>query len=328
MTTVIRSNFPDLNNANFYKVAFEGYTEHPMVYETIFNVKDSKRATEYVSAVSGLGMPGIKTEGDSMTYDSPIQLYDGSVTHTTYAQGVRLTMEAMQDDEYNVLGERLFRSVGRGFNQRVETEAANVFNNGFTDSAAYHGPDGKPLFSETHYKNPDETTSYISNTTASAADLSVVALKFAITNFENMTDERGLKFNQKARYLLVAPENKWVAQEILQSQLVPHEADTNVFGHGLTGEHVVHSANTQTNTKNVLNNYVNLIVWPFLTDVNSWYLLSDKSNHTLNFFWRMKFTVRKDNEFNTWDARYGAAMRFSTYWEKGWLGAYGVLGAD
>src|SRR5574343_559245 len=125
--TVIRANFADLNNANFYKIAFQGDTEHPMVYDQIFNVKDSKRATEYISAVSGLALPTSKAEGADMEYDTPIQLYDGSVSHITYAQGVRLTREAMEDDEYNIMGERLFQSLGRGFNQRVETQAAAFF---------------------------------------------------------------------------------------------------------------------------------------------------------------------------------------------------------
>lgn len=301
--TVVRANFADLNNSNFYKVAFQGYNEHPMVYDKIFNVKDSTRATEYISAVSGLAIPSSKNEGDDMLYDSPIQLYDGSVTHTTYAQGVRLTMEAMQDDQYNIMGERLFQSLGRGFNQRVETQAAAFFSDGF---ATQKGPDGSYIFSTTHPKNPDETSSYISNRASTDADLSTTSLKSALTAFENMTDERGLKFNQKAKYLLVPADLKWTAMEILQSALEPYVAE---------------------NTKNVLNNSLELIVWPYLSVADDWFLLSDKSQHTMNFFWRMKFTVRRDNDFGTWDAKYGAAMRFSVYCEKAWQGAYGVNGA-
>lgn len=300
--TVIRANFADLNNANFYKVAFQGYTEHPTVYDKIFNVKDSKRATEYVSAVSGLAIPGAKTEGADMDYDTPIQLYDGSVSHTTYAQGVRLTMEAMQDDEHNIMGERLFGSLGRGFNQRVETQAAAFFNNGFDSQT---GPDAAYIFASNHPKNPDESSSSISNI-ITAADLSTTSLKAALTAMENQTDERGLKFNQKAKYLLVPADLKWTAMEILSSALEPYVAE---------------------NTKNVLNNSLELIVWPYLTDADAWFLLSEKSAHTLNFFWRMKFTVRRDNDFDTWDAKYGAAMRFSVYTEKAWLGTMGSRGA-
>lgn len=301
--TVIRANFSDLNNANFYRIAFEGYKDHPMVYDQIFNVKDSKRATEYISAVSGLAMPTAKAEGDDMGYDSPIQLYDGSVSHTTYAQGVRITREALEDDEYDILGERLFRALGRGFNQRVETSAAAVFNNGFT---TFTGPDGVALFSTQHPKNPNEATTYISNRAATDADLSTTSLKAALTAFENQTDERGLKFNQTAKILLVPADLKWTAQEILSSALEPYVAE---------------------NTKNVLNNSLRLIVWPFLTDADTWFLLGDKSDHNLNFFWRRKFNVKKDSDFDTDDAKYGASMRFSTYVEKGWLGTYGVAGA-
>lgn len=300
--TVIRANFADLNNANFYKMAFAGYTEHPTVYDKIFNVKSSTRKTEYVSAVSGLAMPNSKAEGNDIEYDDPKQLYDGSVTHVSYAQGVRITKEAMDDDEYNVFS-RLPSAMGRGFAQRVETEAANCFNNGFT---TFTGADGVAMFATTHPKNPDEATTYITNTPAAAADLSVASLKAALTAFENMTDERGLKFAQKAKMLIVPSDLKWTAMEILESALEPYVAE---------------------NTKNVLANGLELVVWPYLTDADTFFLASDKANHTLNFWWRTKFTVKKDSDFNSWDARYAAFMRFGLGVEKGWQGLYGVQGA-
>lgn len=302
--TVIRANFNDLNNANWYKVGFGGFKEYPELYSKVFNVKDSKRATEYVTAMSGVAMPSTKAEGSDMTYDDPKQLYDGSVSHTTYAQGIRLTMEALQDDEYNVLGEKLFRSMGRGFAQRVETEAWNVFNRAFT--AGYTGPDGVVLCATTHPKNPDEATTYISNRLATDSDLSVSTLKTMLTNFKNMTDERALKFTQVPKYLIVPTDLEWTAKEILTSAQEPYVAD---------------------NTNNVLQNSLELLVVPYLTDTDAWFIASDKADHTLNFFWRMKFTIDRDNDFDSRDAKYGAVMRFSTYWEKGWQGIYGTPGA-
>lgn len=302
--TIIRANVNDLNNANFYKVAFGGFKEWPELYTQVFNVRDSKRATEYVTAMSGLAMPSSKIEGGDMTYDDPKQLYDGSVSHTTYAQGVRLTMEALQDDEYNILGEKMFRSMGRGFAQRVETEAWNVFNRAFT--AGYTGPDGVVLCSTSHPKNPDESTTYISNRAATDADLSVSALKSAITNFKSMTDERGLRFTQTPKKLIVTTGDEWTAKEILTSALEPYVAE---------------------NTNNVLQNSLELLVVPYLSDADNWFLVSDKADHTLTFFWRMKFNIDRDNDFDSRDAKYGAVMRFSTFWEKGWQGVYGVAGA-
>lgn len=302
--TVIRANFPDLNNANLTDVAFQGYTDHPSLIDTIFNVESSNRATEYYSAVSGLALPTAKAEGTDMDYDAPIQLYDGSVTHTTVAQGVRLTMEAMADDEKGILGQRLFSSMGRGFGQYRETAGANVFNRAF--NASYTGPDGATLCSTTHPKNPDEATTYILNRPSTDVDLSVSSLKSALTTFRNMTDERGLRFMQTPKYLLVPSDLEWTAKEILGSALEPYVND---------------------NTKNVLANSLQLLVWPFLTDTDAWFILSDKMGHTLTWYWRMKFTVKKDNDFDTWDAKYGAAMRLSTTWKIGWKGVYGTQGA-
>jgi phage major head subunit gpT-like protein len=208
----------------------------------------------------------------------------------------------MDDDEYSVFT-KMPNSLGRGFAQRVETEAANCFNNGFT---TFTGADGVAMFSTVHPKNPNESTTYITNTPAAAADLSVASLKAAITAFENQTDERGLKIAQRAKFLIVPADLDFTAQEILQSQLEPYIVE---------------------NTKNVLNSRLTAVVWPFLTDADSWFMAADKADHTLNFWWRTKFTVKRDSDFNSWDARYAAFMRFGLGVEKGWLGLYGVQGA-
>jgi hypothetical protein len=47
----------------------------------------------------------------------------------------------------------------------------------------------------------------------------------------------------------------------------------------------------------------------YLTDTDSWFLLADE--HKINFFWRRKPEFFKGNDFDTQDAKFQSAMRFS-----------------
>jgi phage major head subunit gpT-like protein len=258
--TVLRANVADLLNEQFYKIAFNEFNRHAEQYSQIFNVKTSGKNDEHVSAISGLPIAPTKTEGADMTYYDPIQLYDGTYTHTTYSMGVRLTWESMDDDQYGILGQRLFSSMGNGFKQRVETAGAGVFINGF-QASGYDGPDSVPLFSVSHPRNPDEASTVHANKPATDADLTVSSLKAGITNFEKTKDERGLNIQLRPRKLLIPVDLDFTADEILQSALEPYIAE---------------------NTKNVLaGRGLGKVVNHYLTDPDAWFLLADKGDHTL-----------------------------------------------
>jgi hypothetical protein len=298
---VLRNNFLDLLEEKFREIAFLKYNDQPEQFPKVFNVKTSVKNNEHLSGVSGLGLPGSKAEGADMTYDDPEQLWDITATHTTYAQGARMSMESMDDDLYGILGERMFGSMGRGFRQRAETQAWAVLNNGFTTQLT---ADGVALFSESHTRNPNDSTTH-ANRPSTDADLSVSSLKSAITNFRNTLDERGLKLDIQPSNLVVPVELEFTAKEILQSVLEPYVTE---------------------NQKNVLSGYnLGVVQTPFLTDTDAWFLTADKSDHELCFFWRKQFTVKRDSDFDSWDAKFGGCMRLSTV-VRDWRGTYGTSG--
>jgi len=298
----LRTTNPDLLEEKFREIAFNNFDQHADQYTSCYNVIYSQKNNEHFSSMSGLGMPGTKAEGSDMTYDDPVQLWDTTFTPITYAKGLRITMEAMDDDQYGILGERMFSTMGRGFKERVEQTAADVFNNGFTTQTA---SDGVALFSTSHTRNPDDATTH-SNRAGTDADLSVATLKAAITNFEDTRDHRGLHIRLMPSQLVVTTADRFTAEEILKSELQPYvtENQVNVLrSEGLTP---------------VVNNY--------LTDADSWFLLANKSDHDLTFVWRKPFTVKRDSDFDSWDAKFGAVMRFDAG-VIDWRGTYGVAGA-
>jgi phage major head subunit gpT-like protein len=294
----LRTNTPDLLEEKFRSIMFNSFMQHPDQYSRCFNVLQSKKNNEHLSGMSGLGMPGSKAEGASQTYDDPEQLWDTTFTNVTYAQGYRVSMEAMDDDQYGILGQRMFGTSGKGFKQRVEVTAANVFNNGFTTQLA---DDGVALFSTSHTRNPNDATTH-ANAPSTAGALSVSTLKTAITNFEDTLDHRGLNMRLIPKKLVVPTALRFTAEEILQSQLEPYVAE---------------------NQKNVLREEgLSVEVNNYLTDTNNWFLLAEKSDHELLFFWRKQLTFKRDSDFDSWDAKFAAIMRFVAG-VQGWRGTYG-----
>ena len=300
--TVISTNVADLLEEKFREIFFLAYMDKPEQYSRCFNVESSVKNNEHMSGISGLAMPNTKAQGADMGYDDPEQLWDTTATHVTYAQGGRVTMEAQDDDQYGILGNRMFGSMGRGFRQRVDTVAANVFNNGFTTQTS---SDGVALFSESHTRNPNDATTH-SNRPSTDADLSVASLKAGITNFEQTLDHRGLLLNIKPTQIVVPNEERFTAEEILQSNLEPY---------------------VNENTKNVVSEEgLSVVVNDYLTDPDAWFLLGEKADHQIYFFWRKQPTFKRDSDFDSWDAKFGGVMRFSTHVQD-WRGTYGTTGA-
>ncbi len=143
-------------------------------------------------------------------------------------------------------------------------------------------------------------------TPAVAADLTVSSLQAAINAIEDATDDNGIVLSLKPKTLLVPTVLKWTAKELLKSKNKPGTADNDV--NALEDEELGY------------------MTWPYLTDPDAWFLLTDKEEHELNFFWRRKLDTDDDADFDTGDLKFKATMRFSVKWTD-YRGVYGSPGA-
>jgi len=65
----------------------------------------------------------------------------------------------------------------------------------------------------------------------------------------------------------------------------------------------------------------------YLTDTDAWFLLAEKGNHMLKFFWRVKLgALRRGTDFDSTNLKHLARMRFSVGYSH-WMGTYGSAGA-
>ena len=300
--TTFRDNQPDLIADGFRTILFDKYNSYPWEYDRIFNIETSKKNQEKDSGLSGLGAMPSKAEGESIQYDDPIQGYDVTYTHVTYGMGFRVSEEMWEDDQYGKI-KKMPNALAKSARITIEQTCANIFNNGFV-TTYNSGGDGKALFDTDHPLSGGGT---YANEPAVAADLTVSSLQAMVQAMEETQGDRGEILAIKPKLLVVPIDLKYTARELLKSSLKPYTADNEI---------------------NALeDDDLKYFVWHYLTDPDAWFLLADKEDHELNFFWRRKLDTDHDADFDTGDLKFKATMRFSTKWSD-WRGAHGSPGAS
>jgi phage major head subunit gpT-like protein len=299
--TMQRSNSPEVLAQGLRSILFEKYASYPWEYKQIFNVLKSGKKEEEDFSLSGLGLMPQKPEGQSIVYDDPISGFSTKYTHVSYGMGFRVTHEMLEDDQYGKI-RKMPLALARSARHTIEQTAANIFNFGFV-TAHNVGGDGKALFATDHALSGGGTSS---NRPAIGADLSLTSLQEAILTMEETVDDRGLLLAIKPKMLIVPPELRWTARELLDSKLKP---------------------GVETNDINpILEDDLNYFVYHYLTDDDAWFLVGDKDDHEMNFFWREPLTTESEEDFDTGDMKFKAFMRFSVKWSD-WRGVYGSPGA-
>lgn len=293
-----RGNFGDLLAPGFRMIFFDNLGRKESQYTTLYNMLTSSRQYEDDSYVSGFGFIPLKSEGVEMDSDEVIQGFDKRYVHDTYALQYRITEEMEEDDLYSIM-KKLPAALGTSMKETIETDGANMFNNGF-NAAIETGGDGKELFATDHPLVGGGTQK---NELSTAADLDATSLEQALIDIRATTDDRGLLVHLRPRLLVVPPEMEWTAQILLKSALDPDSAN---------------------NAINPALNKLQIVVNDYLTDTDAWFILCD--THELNWFWRVNPDHMQGNDFGTGDAKFKVRARWKRGWSIPW-GAFGSPGA-
>ena len=275
--------------------------EHKEIYET----ETSERSFEEETKLSGFTAAPVKNEGSAIRYDNAQEAWTARYNHETIAQGFSLTEEAIEDNLYDSLSARYTKSLARSMAYTKQVKAANVLNNGFTNSAQYYGGDGVPLFSASHPLVSGGTNSNIPTT---PADLNETSLEAAVIQIAAWTDERGLLIAAKPRKLVIPSALQFVATRLLETSLRVGTNDNDI--------------NALKNNGSIPEGYA---INHFLTDPNAWFLTTDVPNGMKHFV-RVPMSTGMDGDFDTGNVRYKARERYSFGWSDP-LGMYGSQGA-
>lgn len=225
-----RDTLTEILAPGHFDVILNDIEQWPEEYSMYFKVEDSNKRQETTKSVTGFGLVPDKDEGDDMEFDDALQGYAEEFVHVTYVLGYRVSEELYEDDLYKIIN-RLPTQLSQSFKQTVEVLGAGLLNNGFTDSAAYQGPDGEPLFGDgsllTHPR-PDGGT--WTNQLATAADLSMDTIELLVELLEGTVDDRGLPGMIRAKTFIVPAEERFNIKELLDPAAMLEKPQTSQRG--------------------------------------------------------------------------------------------------
>jgi phage major head subunit gpT-like protein len=275
----------------------ERFDAPSLTYTQVFNIRDSRRAYEEITGITGFDQFTEKDEGDTITYDKLLQGYDKRFKHKTYAKGFQITLEAMDDDIDGAISDAA-PALARVARNSIETEAFSDFNNGFGSVTT---PDGVSLFSASHPLVGGGTASNLIS-----GDFAQGTLEQAVNMYQDMRDDRNQLIELNPTSLLIPTELQWVVHEVLKSQL---RSDT---------------ANNAINAVNQLG--LKVIMSKYLTGDDDWFLLADPSQHRLMYYWRMEPVSDHTLDFDTGNMKTKMTYRMS-HGPADWRGLVGGQGA-
>lgn len=299
-----------INSGSFAKALWPGvnawygkaYNEYPVEYTALFDKFSSRKAWEEDVGISSFGLAVQKSEGTPISYDSERQAFITRYQHVVYALGFVITREMMDDDQYDVVGQRKAQGLAFSMRQTKEIVGANVYNRAF--SGSYLGGDGVAMVSASH---PNIAGGTQSNIIATAADLSEASLEQACIDIAGYTNDRGL-------LIAVRPESLVIPRQLI------FEAKRILFSDGRVGSDL-----NDLNALKTMGSVPKIITNHYLTDTDAWFIRTNVKDG-LKYFERDGDSFDMDNDFDTENAKFKARSRYSFGWTD-WRGIYGSAGA-
>jgi len=228
---------------------------HPSRRNQLFNMKTTDRDIYQMTALHDLPMFREVPENSDYSYERSKQGASKTLTMTKYGLGFSISRETVEDGKFEWIS-MLTKKLARSAAESQEIQAMNIFNNGFSSETT---ADGVSIFNSAHTKPSGGT---YRNVLSTAADLSQSSLSTALSDFEQVfTGDHGAIYNLKPKFLLVHPDNKRLAMELVGSELKPGTSDNDLNAIKQDGLVVVSS--------------------PHLTDSDAWFLLSAPEDHEL-----------------------------------------------
>ena len=279
------------------------YKRYENQHAEIYTAENSDRAFEEEVMLSGFGNAQVKGEGSGVSFDEAQETFTARYTHETVALAFAITEEAIEDNLYDRLASRYTKALARSMAQTKQVKAAAPLNNGLPGGTFQSG-DGVTLFNTAH----PTLAGTFSNTLATAADLNETSLEQALIDIAAMTDERGLRIAAKGVKMIVPSANQFNAERLMKSQGRTQTADNDI--------NAINSMGMIPQGYRVNN---------FLTDADSWYIITDVPNG-MKMFSRTPLTTSMEGDFDTGNVRYKARERYA-FGASDFRGIFGVEGA-
>jgi hypothetical protein len=280
------------------------YKRYENQHAEIYVTETSDRAFEEEVMLSGFANASVKPEGSGVVFDNAQETYTARYTMETVALAFAITEEAIEDNLYDRLASRYTKALARSMANTKQIKAVDPLINGLPQTATFTSGDGSALFATNH----PTIAGTVSNTLTTQADLSETSLEQSLIDIAAMTDERGLKIAARGMKMIVPPANQFNAERLMKSQGRTNTADNDI--------NAIASMGMVPQGYRVNN---------FLTDADSWYLITDVPNG-MKYFERTPIRTAMEGDFDTGNVRYKARERYN-FGVSDYRGIYGVQGA-
>ena len=276
--TIVRGQFQALLEPKISNIWNEAYPQRAVEYTAFVNVRTTGKATVTDYKMTDFGSLRLKGEAEAIQYDDPLSGPQKTYTPVRFALGYKVTREMRKHDLYGQI-DRLERGLIKSAVDGQEVTAAYLLNNAFgttsADGFSATGFDGLQLCSTAHTRLDGGANQR--NRPSTDADLTPTSLQNALNDFENYKDDRGRPSLIKPVRLIISPEDKWTAKEILESEYKPGTANNDI--NALKGEGL------------------SFMVSHYKTDTDAWFLIGDQ--HDLNLIWDERPRTDSEEDFDT-----------------------------
>lgn len=240
---IVKSDIPKLLEAGLRTVFFEAYEAAPSDWQRVSTVVPSEHDTE---KYAWLGSTPKVREFKDERIPAGLYQHDYTIKNKTWEASIAVDRSALEDDEYGQIKLRI-QELAQEVKRHQDEVVFALLKDGFA-TLCY---DGQYYFDTDHSEGESGTQS-----NKGTAALSATSLQAAFTAMMKNKDDRGKVMGIIPDTLVVPPDLKWTATELLESVYAPD----------------VVSGKTDTR-RNVLSGVVELIVSPYLTDSTDWFLL-------------------------------------------------------
>ncbi len=247
--TLVKSDTPRLLEAGLKTVFFEAYDAAVGDWEKICTVVPSEQDTETYAWLGSV--PNMREFKDERLPAGLLE-HEYSIRNKTWEASIAVERAAIEDDLYGQIKLRV-QGLAREAKRHVDEIVFSMLAQGFT--ATCH--DGQCFFDTDHSEGESGTQS---NKGTDA--LSTTSLQAAVTAMMKFKDDRGKLLGIVPDLLVVPPDLQWTALELLNSVYYP--------------ELVTAAEGSQKLSANPLKGKLDLVVSPYLTDTNNWYLLATR----------------------------------------------------
>ncbi len=274
--TMTTGTTPELLWPALLKLYGDDYDAWPEIYSKISNKDTTDKYFDKIQGLAGFGAAGVKTEGNSVLFDDIKQGFQKEIVQVAYGIGAKVTMEMMKFDQYGKMN-KIPKGLAKSFRHTQEIMVADQYNRAFTTATA---ADGVAICSTAHLFVGGGT---FANRPVAAADLTMTTLENAYVGISNFNDDRGLPMMATVRKLLVSTADQMNAKKILNT---------------------AYAVGTNNNDVNVVSNEfqkVELIVNPYFTDEDAWFVSTSEEENGVQYIESMSADLQRDNVHNTRD---------------------------